>query len=297
PEGSTVRSTSGVASGPVSFMKVFDASTEAIKQGGTRRGANMGILAVDHPDIEQFINCKADMTSCTNFNISVAITEKFMRAVERGESYDLVDPHSGKVVGQRNAKETFQVLVENAWKNGDPGIIFVDRINAGTANPVPRLGPIESTNPCVTGDTLVYTANGLRRAAELADEGRETVVAVDGGEGFAPASPVFRTGRKPVYRLHTAEGYTLRLTADHRVMTRRGWVAASELRDGDGVRLLSTGGGFGNGGSLALGRLLGWLVGDGTFADDRAVLSFFGEEKQELAPAFAQMMAEVVPAG
>ncbi len=296
PEGSIVRSTSGVASGPVSFMKVFDGATEAIKQGGMRRGANMGILRVDHPDIDKFIAVKADMVTLQNFNISVAVTERFMQALERDEDYELIDPRDGRVVGTKSAREVWQRLVENAWKNGDPGVIFIDRINASKANPVPSYGPIESTNPCVTGDTLIYTAAGLRRAADLAADGAPVCVALPGHRRFSVASPVFRTGRKPVFRLHTAEGYELRLTADHRVMTQRGWVAAQDLRPGDRLQLFSGKGGFGSGGSLALGRLLGWLVGDGTFAGDRAVLSFFGEEKRDLAPAFAAMLQDVVPA-
>jgi len=147
PSGSVVRSTSGVASGPVSFMRVFNAATEAVKQGGTRRGANMGILRVNHPDIRDFIACKKDLTEVTNFNISVAVTEEFMETVLRGGEYNLRDPHTGEVVGTEKATEVFDMMVAGAWDNGDPGIIFIDRINK--ADPVvPVIGEIEATNPC-----------------------------------------------------------------------------------------------------------------------------------------------------
>ncbi len=178
PAGSRVHTTGGVASGPVSFLRVFNAATESIKQGGTRRGANMGILRIDHPDILEFIRCKAELDDLnkpvyekvapllsddsarkyfktllldkqiSNFNISCAVTSKFMEALAKEEDYGLIDPHNGSVVGKLNAKEVFDEIVERAWSTGDPGLIFIDRINDSPANPVPSLETIESTNPC-----------------------------------------------------------------------------------------------------------------------------------------------------
>jgi ribonucleoside-diphosphate reductase alpha chain len=146
PKNSTVGTTGGVASGPVSFMKIFNTATEQVKQGGTRRGANMAILRVDHPDIMEFIFSKEDNRELNNFNISVGVSDKFMKAVDRQEDYDLIDPRDQRAVGRLNASEVYKTLVKQAWKNGDPGIIFLDRINQD--NPTPHLGDIESTNPC-----------------------------------------------------------------------------------------------------------------------------------------------------
>ncbi|HEY5952580.1 MAG TPA: ribonucleotide reductase N-terminal alpha domain-containing protein [Kofleriaceae bacterium] len=237
PAGDLVASTGGTASGPVSLMQVFDVATEAIKQGGTRRGANMGMLRVDHPDILEFIALKLDATRMRNFNLSVAATDTFMRAVAKGTTYDLVNPRTRVVTGQLDARRVFDAIANAAWACGDPGLVFIDRVN--DLHPTPELGPIEATNPCVSGETLVWTYD--RGPVPIRDlvGSQPRIATLDGDQlVFRTATQVLCTGERQIYRLRTANGLALRLTAEHRVATERGDIAAEQLEVGMRIRAI-----------------------------------------------------------
>ncbi len=298
PKGDLVKSTMGVASGPVSFMRIFDEATQQVKQGGRRRGANMGILRVDHPDILEFITCKDKTSEITNFNISVAVTDKFMEAVKAGTTYDLVNPRTKQAVKKLDARDVFEKIAYQAWKNGEPGLFFVDETNR--RQPTPHVGMMEATNPCVTGDTLVSTTQGLVPIAELAEQGSADVIVDRRSAGShsgllalgvmrAKAVRVWKTGMRTVYRLVTHSGYAVKATADHRFLTPSGWRRLEGLSVGDRVLLQSGPGSFPEEASLPItlpdtirgmngrtyrfhfprrwsedmGFVLGWLVGDG----------------------------------
>ena len=296
PDGSIVASTSGVASGPVSFMNIINSVTEVVKQGGKRRGANMGILDSSHPDIEKFIQAKNTPGVLENFNVSVGTYEEFWDDVRNGKKHTL-RYSDGEPKGEVDANQLLDSIAVSAWNSAEPGLLFFDHANAHNVMQEVRGGPLRATNPCVTGDTFVYTSDGLQRIESLWERQDLAKVELDSrmsGPKESRISRVMASGEKQVFKLKTKEGYEVKLTADHKVMTQRGWVESCKLVKGDKIRLLDHAGGFGTNGSHELGSSLGWLVGDGTLKKERAVLSFFGE-KRELAPKFAAMVQVIVP--
>jgi ribonucleoside-diphosphate reductase alpha chain len=295
PQGAMVRSTHGVASGPVSFMNIFNTTTDTVKQGGVRRGANMGIMRCSHPDLLRFIHAKNDQHSLTNFNISVTVTDAFFEAVNSREwteqwfqlSFEgnawtehVHDPvqdgpyclymldgapltfrdraaflkaeESGLLArcskvepprpGMIHAPDVWNRIIASAHAYAEPGVIFIDEVNRHNLL-MASMGPKLATNPCVTGESLVYTESGLKTVRELYESREHPNVTLDSRFGFQPtfgsSSPVFRTGRKPVFRLQTREGYFVRATADHLIMTNRGWVEVRNLQQGDRIHVLN----------------------------------------------------------
>ncbi len=318
PKGAYIKTVNGTSSGPVAWMYLIDAVAQlddgasagengviwfgeiastitgkTIQQGGSRRGALMLMLDDDHPDIEEFIKAKR-IDPVTNrpvmiehANMSVCASDAFMAAVKADLPWDL--KWQGKVVRTVRARHLWDLICTAAWTTAEPGLVFMERAQR-EANTW-YYENIRCVNPCVTGDTLVYTAGGLYPAAELAETGAPITVTSAGQDGvsFKQASHVFPTGVKPVYRLQTKEGYTVRLTADHKVLTTEGWREAGHLALGHKIRLLNGEGGFGVNGSLEHGRILGWLVGDGYINNRKgqasAVLCFWGEGRAQAEQA------------
>ncbi len=370
PYGDPVGSTGGIASGPITFMRTYDQLCETIAQGGTRRGAQMGVMRVSHPDVIEFIHSKnkdVSLAHClrlndpddytytsfsealeearglidedgrvpkhlrnaveghlSNFNISVGVTDGFMEALYAGEEFTFTNPRTGEPhtataetkemyerydlgehieIGEElsiPAELIWERIIDGAHENGEPGVIYLERVNKEHSFDVEEHPDHEilATNPCVTGDTLISTEHGLVPAEELYEQGVATDVVVDGRlseDGTKEASSVYKTGEKDVYELTTEEGYELRLTADHRVMTDSGWVEAQNLDTGSDVHIQNHKGEFGRHGSSQEGRVFGWLVGDGHLkhGEERAVLNFYDEDT-EISEQFAADVNEIV---
>ncbi|MFN2460443.1 MAG: ribonucleotide reductase N-terminal alpha domain-containing protein [Candidatus Velthaea sp.] len=272
--GALVESTGKDASGPVSFMKVFNAATDSIKQGGVRRGANMGVLRVDHPDVFNFMRCKKELdsenralynrmsdtgrytdpqlthikqellqTQMNNFNISIGVTDAFMEAVADGTEFDLVDPRTKSVVRTVPAREIWDGIVEGAWQNGEPGVLFLDHPEW---NPLPGLGPIQATNPCLTADTLVAVADGRGHVTigELAAEGKDVPVFCYNHRGAVTVrvmrNPRLTGKKRPVFKLTLDDGSTIRATETHKFRLRDGsYKTVCDLQRGDSLKIMT----------------------------------------------------------
>lgn len=216
PNGDLVKSTSGTASGVISFMRVFNVSTDVVKQAGVRRGAMMGSLSVHHPEILDFISCKRDLNELNNFNVSVSVTDKFMKAVKENKDYELINPRNGQIAKKIKARDVFNKIVENAWKTGEPGVVFIDTVNR--FNPTPEKGEILNSNPCFTGDMKLLTTNGYMKFEDLKDK-KIDIFNKDGN--IAPSS-VWCSGRKDTVKIRLSNKEVLKPTPDHVFMLNDG---------------------------------------------------------------------------
>ncbi len=325
PEGDFVSSTSGVASGPMSFMRMFDTMTEVVKQGGIRRGANMGILNINHPDIEKFITAKEGNKGLRNFNISVLVMPDFWEHYEKNEPYPLVNPRTGEVSRKVNPRMLFDMIVYQAWESAEPGIIFYDHVNK--YNPfLKSLGPVVTTNPCVAADSLIPTENGLERI----DSAKGENIIVDNramelgngllAEGCQMVKPLQRlkTGYKECLRLETKSGYELTATPDHKILTADGWKELQEIKQGDEILIQSGEGRFNSGKKLPfevvneikgkngrkynlnlptewsreLGLILGWVIGDGWISKKHNQIGLVFAREDEEAKKLLQTIFE-----
>jgi len=306
PRGARVSKVNGFSSGPCNWAELFSVATkDIIQQGGSRRGALMLMLWDWHPDVEEFITVKQDLARINGANLSVSVSDAFMEAVKNDRDWDLVFPDKNdpdyetkwdgylpnwialgkKPIVQKTvkARAIWDLIATAAWKSAEPGVVFMERYNKQFNNNYFEF--INCVNPCVTGDTLVSTSDGLLKMKNLYDRGTPFISILNGKKYLTTA--VKKTGFKKVYRLITKEGYNLRLTADHEVYTQDGKKPARDLKVNDKI-FLSSGGAYGKGGNLDEGKVLGWLVGDGSVKKDVATLYFYHKEKTELAPFFAQ---------
>ncbi|PJE63935.1 hypothetical protein COU89_00560, partial [Candidatus Roizmanbacteria bacterium CG10_big_fil_rev_8_21_14_0_10_45_7] len=312
PRGARVEKVNGFSSGPCNWAELFSLATkDIIQQGGSRRGALMLMIWDWHPDVEEFITVKQDLSRINGANLSVCVSDSFMAAVKSDGDWDLVFPDvhdpeydtlwdgdmvTWKKLGKKvivkktiKARYLWDLITQAAWASAEPGVVFMERYNRWHNNWY--WNRINCVNPCVTGDTNVATTNGIKTMRQLYDTKMPFLVVVNGKHYLS--TPVKQTGVKPVYRLTTKEGYQLRLTKDHKVYTLAGKKEAGKLRKGEKL-LLSTGGYFGVRGNLDEGQVLGWLVGDGSIKKDVTTLYFYHKEKEELASQFAYMVDHMV---
>ena len=296
PKSDRIATTHGEACGPIAVMKLYSSVGATLTQGAFRLGAHMGQLNISHPDIQEFIHCKDNDDTLANFNISVQITDDFMRAVDNDEDWTFYNPRDtgggpvNESAGSVRARDLWREICESAWKTGDPGVVFMDRV--WDTQPNPQMGDIQTSNPCVTGDTLVYSGDGLVPISELV--GKTPTLSLDSRTGAEAsfAIKVWQSGVKPVYRLVTRDGYTLKLTADHEVFTTRGKVAAGDLKHGDSIRLINHKGYFGNLGDRNLGFSLGWMAGDNATIVRQTMTHYFNEDAPMIVAAPQTLVIE-----